>query len=108
MNLGEAIKGIRKVYGVKQKDLAKNAGLSVTALANIEKNLSFPPKETIRRICDALGVPIAFLMVFCLTEDDVPEEKRLAFRYLITPLKMFLITDKSVDDCIKPLKLDLQ
>lgn len=108
MNLGEAIKGIRKVYGVKQKDLAKNAGLSVTALANIEKNLSFPSKETIRRICDALSVPIAFLMVFCLTEDDVPEEKRLAFRYLITPLKMFLITDKSVDDCIKPLKLDLQ
>lgn len=105
MDLGKAISGLRKAYGMKKKDLADKAGLSSTALYNIEHNLSFPTKETIKKICDAFGIPVAFLMVYSVTEDDVPDEKRIAFRYLITPLKMLLITDKSVSDCIKPVKL---
>lgn len=93
MDLGNAIKNLRKSLKVSRKRLATNSGISITALYNIENNLSFPSKATIDKICSALGVPISFLLVFSITEDDVPENKREIFRHLATPLKAFLLDD---------------
>ena len=91
MDLGSAIMSVRKARKIKKIELADKAGLSATALYNIEHNLSFPSKETINKICKAMDIPIAYLMVYCVTEDDVPENKREAFRYLFPPLKELLI-----------------
>ena len=93
MDLGTAIRALRKALKLKKNELADRAGLSNAALYNIEHNRSFPSKDTIDKICQAMNVSVACLMVFCITEDDVPEEKRLAFRYLITPLKTLLLQD---------------
>ena len=87
MDLGSAIMSVRKARKIKKIELADKAGLSATALYNIEHNLSFPSKETINKICKAMDIP----MVYCVTEDDVPENKREAFRYLFPPLKELLI-----------------
>lgn len=76
MDLGNAIKAIRKEKQVTRKELAERSDLSITALYNIENNLSFPSKDTINRLCTSLGIPVSFLMFYSLTEDDVPEEKR--------------------------------
>lgn len=94
MDLGSAIRALRKAHNIKKKDLADQAGLSTTALYNIEHNISFPTKDTIANICTAMDIPVSYLMLFCVTEEDVPEEKRLSFRYLITPLKLLLIQDR--------------
>ena len=93
MDLGNAIKNLRKSLKVSRKRLATNSGISITALYNIENNLSFPSKITIDKICSALGVPVSFLLLFSITEKDVPEDKREIFRYLSTPLKAFLLDD---------------
>lgn len=91
MNLGNAIMTLRKEKKISRVKLAERSNLSITALYNIENNLSFPTKETIERICMSLEVPVSFLMFYTITEDDVPEEKRELFRFLQEPMKKFLI-----------------
>ena len=75
MDLGNAIKSLRKSLKVSRKRLATNSGISITALYNIENNMSFPSKITIDKICSTLGVPMSFLLFFSITEEDVPEEE---------------------------------
>ena len=47
MDIGKAIREIRKALGIRRNELAASAGISITALYHIEKNLSFPSKSTI-------------------------------------------------------------
>ena len=91
MDLGNAIKAIRKEKKVSRKELAERSDLSITALYNIENNLSFPSKDTIDRLCASLGIPISYLMFYSITEDDVPEEKRDFFKAAVGPMKAFLM-----------------
>lgn len=90
MDLGKAVRELRKEKGVRLKDFAEKIDMSTTAVANIEKSASFPTKRTITRICDALDIPVSVLMLHCITEDDVSPERRDAFRMLINPIKEFL------------------
>ena len=78
---------IRKEKGMKQMDLASSCGLSTNAVCNIEKGLSFPSKGTITKICEALGISEAYLLVSCITEDDLPDSKKILFRVLLEPFK---------------------
>ena len=91
MDLGNAIKSLRKEMKISRKDLAARCNISITALYNIENNLSFPSKDTINGICSALGVPVSFLMFYSLTEEDVPEDKREFFKVIVEPVKAFLM-----------------
>lgn len=76
---------------ISRKELAARCRISVTALYNIENNLSFPSKDTINGICSALGVPVSYLMFYSLTEEDVPEDKREFFKVIVEPVKAFLM-----------------
>lgn len=90
MNIGEAIKKMRASVGLSQKELAERAGISATAVCNIEKGHSFPSKETIKAICDAMDIPVSWLLFSSITEEDVPEEKRAIFNALREPMiKLF-------------------
>ena len=91
MDLGNAIKSLRKEMKISRKDLAARCRISVTALYNIENNLSFPSKDTIHGICSALGIPVSYLMFYSLTEEDVTEEKREFFKVIVEPVKAFLM-----------------
>ena len=91
MDLGNAIKSLRKEMKISRKELAARSSISVTALYNIENNLSFPSKDTINGICSALGVPVSYLMFYSLTEEDVPEDKREFFKVIVEPVKAFLM-----------------
>jgi len=91
MDIGLALKTLRKEIGLKQSEIAKRSNISVTALYNIENGLSFPSKETIDRLCTAIGVPVAYLLFYSITDEDLPESKREAFHYLQSPIKAFLL-----------------
>ena len=78
--------------GDGRRNVAERSKLSITALYNIENNLSFPSKDTIDRLCASLGIPVSFLMFYSLTEDDVPEEKRAFFKTAVGPVKAFLMS----------------
>lgn len=91
MNIGTAIKSLRKEKGLGQRELADKCGISINALSQIETNSSFPHKNTIESIASALGVPVSYLLFFSISETDVPKEKRNVFNTLNSALKSILI-----------------
>lgn len=95
MDIGTAIKNIRKRKGYSQKDLANRCNLSVNALCQIENNSSFPQKTTIKKICDVLEIPTSYLLFFSISEEDIPEENRKTFQTLSSAIKDILIQDMS-------------
>lgn len=74
-----------------QGGLAARVGMSVNAVSSWELGKSFPPKESIRLICDAFEVPVSYLMLSTVEEEDVPEDKRVLCRVLLEPLKEELL-----------------
>lgn len=93
MNLGNAIKTLRKNKNISQKTLADMCEISANAMCNIESGKSFPGKETVNKICKALNIPESYLLLFSLSEDDIPENKRILYRTLCEPLKNELLRD---------------
>jgi transcriptional regulator with XRE-family HTH domain len=90
MNIGSAIKTLRKERGLGQKELAQKCGLSVNALSQIETNSSFPHKSNLDAIARALEVPLSYLIFFSVTDSDVPEDRKEVFNTLNTALKKIL------------------
>ena len=91
MDLGNAIKTLRKQKKITQKQLAELSEISTNALCSIETGQSFPSKATITKICSSLKIPESYLLLFNITEDDIPEDKRVLYRALAEPLKEGLI-----------------
>lgn len=93
MNLGTAIKQLRKKRGITQKALAEMANISANALNMIESNENFPQKGTLKAICGALNVPVSYVLFMSIDEEDIPEHKKLAFRSLHDATKAVLLAD---------------
>lgn len=94
MDLGNAIKILRKHRGINQKSLADMCGISANAICSIENNSSFPSKSTFDKICKALDMPSACIFLFAITEDDIPETKRSLYKdYFEKNLKDMVLED---------------
>lgn len=93
MNLGTAIKQLRKKRGITQKALAEMANISANALNMIESNENFPQKGTLKAICEALNVPVSYVLFMSIDEEDIPEHKKLVFRSLHDATKAVLLAD---------------
>lgn len=94
MNLGKAIKELRKIRGISQKALAEQCGLSANAMCNIEKCESFPSKSSFDKICKALDMPSAYIFLYAITDEDIPEKKRYIYKeYLERNLKELILND---------------
>lgn len=91
MDIGTAIKSLRKEKGFSQKQLAEMCGISVNALSQIEINATFPQKSTIKKICESLGIPVSYLLFFSISDDDIPEDKKIVFKSLNSAIKSVLI-----------------
>lgn len=91
MEIGSAIKTLRKERGISQKKLAEMCDISANALSQIESNTSFPQKSTIEKISKALNYPVSYLLFFSISKDDVPEEKKVVFDSLNNAIKAVLL-----------------
>jgi transcriptional regulator with XRE-family HTH domain len=90
MNVGKAIKELRKRVGMTQEDLATAANITQAALSGIE-NGKRPGTETLKRISKALQVPESLIYIMGIEKEDVPKGKQLLFDQLfpvITSLVM--------------------
>jgi transcriptional regulator with XRE-family HTH domain len=58
---GETIRAIRKSKGWSQEELAEASGLHRTYIGSIERGEQNVSLKNIKRLADALGVPIANL-----------------------------------------------
>lgn len=61
MNIGSAIQLARTKRRLSQAELANRADISVSYLSLLERSKRDPPLSTLRRIADALGIPIEIL-----------------------------------------------
>ena len=95
MDIGTAIKTIRKKKGLGQKELSDATDLSVNAISQIELNVTFPHKKNIAKICEALEIPVSYLLFFSISDEDIPDEKKVVFESLNGALKNVLLESLS-------------
>lgn len=62
MTTGERIRSVRKERGLTQKALGELLGVTQATVAQYETNPNPPKIETLRRIADALAVPVLYLI----------------------------------------------
>ena len=63
MQLGQRIKERRQELQLSLRELAERTGLTASFLSQVERDLSSPSIESLRKISKALGVPIFRLLV---------------------------------------------
>jgi transcriptional regulator with XRE-family HTH domain len=78
MNIGNAIRQIRKNQDMSQAALSGATGITQAALSQIE-NGKRPGTGTMKKICKALQMPEALVYVMAIEKEDVPPEKALLY-----------------------------
>jgi transcriptional regulator with XRE-family HTH domain len=63
MELGNRIRARRQELGLSLRELAERVGLTASFLSQIERDLTSPSIESLRKISDALEVPIFHFLV---------------------------------------------
>lgn len=91
MDIGNAVKMLRQRKNISQKELSSMCGISANALCSIESGNTFPSKSTITKICNALDIPASYLLLFSISENDIPENKRILYKTLCESIKEDLI-----------------
>src|SRR6201996_4892119 len=87
MNIGLAIKSIRKKLSITQYELAEKCNLSQTSLSQIETGVKRPSQRTINKICMVLDIPESILYIVAMQETDVPPSKKGVYELVYPSIK---------------------
>lgn len=82
MNLGNAIKEQRKLLGFSQGDLAMKIDMTQSYLSLIEKNKKEPNLSVLKKISEALTIPLPILFFKSIEISDIKDEKKFIFESL--------------------------
>ena len=75
---GEAILHIRKLAGVKQKDLAAHLGIEPSSLSHVERDGANLHPAKLRKAADYLGVSLGAISIIIPEPEPGPETEALA------------------------------
>lgn len=87
MNLGIAIRSVRRQLGITQQELSEKSGISQTSLSQIENAVKRPSNKTIQKICGVLEIPEAVLYILAMQDTDVPSDKKRVYDMLFPSIK---------------------
>lgn len=87
MDLGLAIKSIRKQKGLKQNQFAELCGITPSYLSQIENNNKEPNLSILKIISNNLGTPLPILFFLSLDNDDIDPNKKEAFKMIAPSIK---------------------
>jgi transcriptional regulator with XRE-family HTH domain len=87
MNIGSAIKSIRKKLSITQYELAEKCDLSQTSLSQIETGIKRPSQRTIAKVCTVLDIPESIIYIVAMQESDVPPSKRGVYELVYPSIK---------------------
>jgi transcriptional regulator with XRE-family HTH domain len=96
MNVGKAIREIRKSVGLSQVELATAAGITQAALSGIE-NGNRPAHESLRKICNALSISESLVYVMGMEKEDVPVSNRALYDQLYPVIVSLIMKVASPD-----------
>jgi transcriptional regulator with XRE-family HTH domain len=100
MNIGEVIETFRRKKKMRQGDLAKRANITQSYLSMIEGNKTDASIQTLKSIANVLEIPVQLLVVYSLSSNQIPDDKKNAY-YRLMPLvqeiieEYFLSSDKN-------------
>ncbi|MCF8451235.1 MAG: helix-turn-helix domain-containing protein [Taibaiella sp.] len=87
MNIGSAIKSIRKKLSITQYELAEKCDLSQTSLSQIETGIKRPSQRTISKVCTVLDIPESIIYIVAMQESDVPPSKKGVYELVYPSIK---------------------
>jgi len=87
MNIGTAIRSIRKKLSITQYELAEKCELSQTSLSQIETGIKRPSQRTITKVCSVLDIPESIIYIVAMQESDVPASKRGVYELVYPSIK---------------------
>lgn len=87
MNIGRALKEIRKEKGLSQRQLSEGTGISQTAISQFESGKRDPHKTTVNTILTFLNVPVAYVVLLSIDDVDVNQEKKEAYKTIYPAVK---------------------
>jgi len=70
MDYGKVFKEIRKASNTSRPQMAKDLGITASALWKIENGKASPKKETVSRFCRLTGIPIAYFYISSIELKD--------------------------------------
>lgn len=79
MNIGQAIKTLRKNELMNQEEFASSVGITQSYLSLIEKGHKKPSLEVLQQMADILNTPLPVLFWFGIEREDVDEKKQYAY-----------------------------
>ena len=91
MNIGNAIKELRKEKGLNQSELAAACDLSQTALSQIESGVKRPNPGTMKKFCDFFEVPEMIIYLLATEEIDISVEKADIYKKVFPGVKTMLL-----------------
>ena len=87
MNIGSAIKSIRKKLSITQYELAEKCELPQTSLSQIETGVKRPSQRTISKVCNVLDIPESIIYIVAMQEADVPPSKKGVYELVYPSIK---------------------
>lgn len=76
MNIGDALKNIRKKAKITQLKMSKDIGISQTYLSQIENGERIPSIGVLEQISSFHGIPLGVMMWYSVESADVKKEKQ--------------------------------
>lgn len=92
MNLGNTIKQLRKMKGIKQLTLAQSCTITQSYLSNIEANRKEATLGTLEKIAKELSIPLPIVFFLAMDENDIQEEKQDYFKIIAPQMKEVLLS----------------
>lgn len=90
MNIGESIQAFRKQKNLRQTHIADQCGITTTYLSQIENNKKDPTIATLKKICKAMDIPLPILLMLSINVDDIPQEKKESFKFIMPSIKQII------------------
>jgi transcriptional regulator with XRE-family HTH domain len=90
MNIGKAIRELRKQKSLSQEKLSGLANISQAALSQIE-NGKRPGIETLKQLSLALQVPESLIYVQSLEREDVSENRQVLYDQLFPIIQLMVV-----------------
>lgn len=91
MNIGAAIKELRKEKDISQKELSSLTKISPTSLSLIETGAKQPSNRNLAKIAKALNTSISSIYLLAIEETDIPRSKQELFKVLFPSIKQLII-----------------
>jgi transcriptional regulator with XRE-family HTH domain len=100
MNLGKAIRQLRKARQLSQETFAYTANITQATLSRIESG-ERPGEETLNKLCKALKVPVMAVYLIAAEETDFPEKSHYeAYHPLLIAIALGMCKYNNIDQSL--------